>query len=269
MITKFIKSLVSKKLPRNKVENTTLPRDIIHSTGNGWSETLEPSDTPWHYHTLRGQHGELIWQGQYDLYPLWKNFGIPDDLSGQTVLDIGTGSGFFAFECEKRGASRVVATELAGLSHWDSRRNKTYSGTSIPEANRSDYNSARALLNSSVELMPLNISDTLPEQIGQFDIVIFGSLMTHIMDPVRALTNLRSLTKKKAVIISSYLPGETKPCLQLIQTPRPFDWWVPAKCLIPEMLKAVGFSSVVETGDFILKHQNGDNHSQACWHATP
>ena len=34
---------------------------------------------------------------------------IPDDLTGRTVLDVGAYDGFYSFECERRGASRVVA----------------------------------------------------------------------------------------------------------------------------------------------------------------
>lgn len=36
--------------------------------------------------------------------------GIPDDLKGKTVLDLGCNEGFFCFECEKRGA-RVIGIE--------------------------------------------------------------------------------------------------------------------------------------------------------------
>lgn len=224
-------------------------------------------DAPWHYHTMKDHEGGLIWAGQFDLYPLWGHFGIPDDLSGQTVFDIGTGSGFFAFECERHGASRVVATELQDIAEWDSRQGVAYDGTNIPAANRHDYNVLHSRLNSSVELVFANISELQPNQVGQFDWVIFGSLMTHIKDPMRAFMNLRALTRGRAVVISSYLPGETNPCLHWIQTHRPFDWWVPAKCLVPMMLKAAGFSEVVEMGDFTLEHRDGARHAQACWHA--
>ena len=37
--------------------------------------------------------------------------GFPADLTGKTVLDIGAWDGFFSFEAERRGASRVLATD--------------------------------------------------------------------------------------------------------------------------------------------------------------
>src|ERR1051326_1573020 len=37
--------------------------------------------------------------------------GIPEDLRGLSVLDIGAWDGFFSFEAERRGAKRVLATD--------------------------------------------------------------------------------------------------------------------------------------------------------------
>src|SRR5437867_1212065 len=42
---------------------------------------------------------------------------IPDDLHGQTVLDIGAWDGFFSFECERRGAARVLAIDTYAWDH--------------------------------------------------------------------------------------------------------------------------------------------------------
>jgi predicted RNA methylase len=70
---------------------------------------------------MKDRDGKLIWYGLYDLYQLWNNFGIPDDLKGQSVIDIGAATGFFAFECEKRCASPVVATELSGVKNSEAR----------------------------------------------------------------------------------------------------------------------------------------------------
>lgn len=221
----------------------------------------------WHYHTMKDHNDQLIWSGQYDLYKLWHHFGISNDLKGQSVIDIGTASGFFAYECEKRGASTVVATELPGIESWDTRTGVDYDGVNIPVANSNDFKFLHNLLNSSVKLHQANISDPPDLALGKFDLVVFGSLMTHIRDLLRALENVRSLTKGKAVIISSYLPGDENKCLHWIQTHRPFDWWVPTKPLIPDMLRAVGFSRVEEVSDFVLVHRDGSEHVQAVWHA--
>ena len=105
--------------------------------------------------------------------------------------------------------------------------------------------------------------------IGTFAWVIFGSLMTHLRDPMLALENVRALTKGRAVVISSYAPGEDYPVLHWVNSGRPFDWWLPSKMLVPKMLHAAGFRRVEETGDFVLCHRNGMEQRQACWHAFP
>src|SRR6185295_8531053 len=38
-------------------------------------------------------------------------YGLPDDLSGMRVLDIGCAEGFFSFEAERRGAREVVGID--------------------------------------------------------------------------------------------------------------------------------------------------------------
>jgi hypothetical protein len=38
-------------------------------------------------------------------------FHLPDDLTGKTFLDVGAWDGFFSFEAERCGASRVLATD--------------------------------------------------------------------------------------------------------------------------------------------------------------
>lgn len=43
--------------------------------------------------------------------------GMPADLSGKTVLDIGAWNGFYSFEAERRGARRVLATDSFVWSH--------------------------------------------------------------------------------------------------------------------------------------------------------
>ena len=50
------------------------------------------------------------WKSHSHLEGEVKSFRLPD-LRGKTVLDINTWDGFFAFEAERRGASRVVALD--------------------------------------------------------------------------------------------------------------------------------------------------------------
>jgi len=76
----------------------------------------EASQFYW-YHCVELAPGVLT-DGDYDLAPIWPAYGFPEDMSGMNVLDVGRGSGYFAFEFEGRGA-KVVATDIGSLDDWD------------------------------------------------------------------------------------------------------------------------------------------------------
>src|SRR5437016_1022748 len=73
---------------------------------------------------------DFVWHQRFELAPgvytpgsndiawLLNIAGVPDDLSGASILDIGTTNGGAAFELERRGATRVVATDIVGPSHF-------------------------------------------------------------------------------------------------------------------------------------------------------
>jgi len=54
------------------------------------------------YHKIDLGNGLTI-RGEYDMARYVHHYEIPADLTGKTVLDIGTSSGYFAFECARRG----------------------------------------------------------------------------------------------------------------------------------------------------------------------
>src|SRR5437899_3009888 len=69
------------------------------------------------YHTV-DVGGGLVTPGSYDYRETIGQFGFPENMSGMTVLDVGSATGFFAFEFERRGA-RVVSVELPSLRDLD------------------------------------------------------------------------------------------------------------------------------------------------------
>ena len=63
----------------------------------------------WH-HKIEVAPG--VWTpGLQDTQTLLSQIGMPEDLSGMRVLDIGARDGFFTFEAERRGAREVVALD--------------------------------------------------------------------------------------------------------------------------------------------------------------
>lgn len=106
---------------------------------------------------------------------------LPEDLSGKSVLDIGTCEGFFAFEAERRGADRVLAID-------------------INDKAQRKFEALKQILNSRVEFRVLNVTDLDERAIGTFDIVFFLSVFHHIRYPFLALDKIASVTQWMAVM---------------------------------------------------------------------
>jgi tRNA (mo5U34)-methyltransferase len=104
---------------------------------------------------------------------------LPDDLTGQSVLDIGAWDGFFSFECERRGAARVLAIDTYA---WDVH-------------GKDGFLLAHSALNSKVESMRLAAEDLDPQVIGQFDLVLFLGVLYHLRSPIGVLDRLRRVTR--------------------------------------------------------------------------
>jgi len=114
--------------------------------------------------------------------PGWSNpaeeklpyFGLPDDLTGKRVLDIGCAEGFFSFEAEKRGAREVIGID------------------SFPDSVRR-FNIVRAARQSNATAFLMNVYDLEPKRLGTFDLVLFYGVFYHLKHPQYALERIRSV----------------------------------------------------------------------------
>jgi tRNA (mo5U34)-methyltransferase len=133
----------------------------------------------WH-HVMQFPHG-VASPGVYDPRDLFDLLQLPD-LRGKRVLDVGTRDGFFAFECERRGAE-VVAVDYA-------------------EAGLTGFNAAREIYGSRVEYVQANVYDLDPGRLGTFDVVLFLGVLYHLRHPLLALDRLRPLCRELLVVES-------------------------------------------------------------------
>lgn len=154
-------------------------------------------DHPFWYHTLDVAPG-VTTKGWFDLRPVVDLMPWPD-VRGKRCLDIGTFDGYLAFELERRGASEVIAVDVEDHLLWD--WPPDYRATDLPRdpgfsgpPKGAGFRLAAELMGSKVEWRPLNIYDLDPDDIGTFDVVVCGSLMLHLRDPLRALEAVRSVT---------------------------------------------------------------------------
>ncbi|MGH9120686.1 MAG: class I SAM-dependent methyltransferase, partial [Acidimicrobiales bacterium] len=167
---------------------------------NGVAHQLQAraSAHPFWYHTIDIAPG-VVTPGWFDLRPVAHRIPWPD-VAGKRCLDIGTFDGYFAFELERRGAAEVVAIDVEDHLQWDwppdyrgpqLARDPAFSGP--PKG--AGFRLAKELIGSNVDWRPLNVYDLHPALVGSFDVVVMGSLLIHLRDPIRALEAIRGVTR--------------------------------------------------------------------------
>ncbi|MFN6531314.1 class I SAM-dependent methyltransferase [Nostoc sp. ChiSLP03a] len=119
--------------------------------------------------------------GSNNVVDICDKLQIPKDLTGMSVLDVGAYDGGFSFECERRGALRVVAYDL-------------------PEPSQTGFNVAKEILGSKVEYVRGSVYKLDSNQIGTFDIVLFAGVLYHLRYPLLACDRLRLVTKSLCYI---------------------------------------------------------------------
>jgi tRNA (mo5U34)-methyltransferase len=202
---------------------------------------------PLWYHTMELAPG-VVTPGWFDLRPIVDRLPWPD-VAGKRCLDIGTWDGFLAFELERRGAAEVVCTDLGDDTEWDWTPDVWASGaetmTELTGPTKGPgFLIARQALGSSVERRQLNIYDLAPGTVGEFDVVVCGSLLLHLRDPLRALEAVRSVCSDVFLSAEEIRLGLTvlhprAPLAQIDGTG--VQWWVPNLAGYRRMLAAGGF----------------------------
>jgi tRNA (mo5U34)-methyltransferase len=167
---------------------------------------------------------------------------VPDDLSGKTVLDVGAWDGFFSFEAERRGASRVLATDYFCWHGpgWGS---------------KAGFNLARTVLGSKVEDKDIDVLDLSPEAVGVFDVVFFMGVLYHMRHPLLALERVASVTRELLILDTHVdLLGMRRPAMAFYPKTElagdPTNWCGPNPAAVKAMLKDVGFGRVEVVAKF-------------------
>ena len=163
--------------------------------------------------------------------------GIPERLDGLTVLDCGTWDGFFAYECERRGAAAVLAIDTYA---WDTR-------------GKAGFLLAHEALNSKVESKRLAVEDISTETAGTFDLILFLGVFYHLRSPIAVLDRLRSVCRGTLILETHVLlPGahEAYPLVSFfpgdgleLQRPKEFTA-IPTIEALTQMLLSAGFTHI-------------------------
>ena len=203
---------------------------------------------PLWYHTIEVAPG-VVTPGVFDLRPVAPRLPWPD-VRGKRCLDVGTYDGFLAFELERRGAAEVVATDISDHAEWDHEVRLGGQARELLETIAGEkgagFEIAKGLLGSSVEKMEINAYDLSPERVGHFDVVVCGSLLLHLRDPLRALAAIRSVCSDRFMSIEQVDFALTRmhprrPLVRIDGTSGVGQWWVANAAGHARMLEAAGF----------------------------
>lgn len=226
------------------------------------------------YHAIELGDG-LVTPGVFDIRPHLAGYGFPEDMRGMKVLDVGSASGFFSFEFERRGAT-VTALDLPSpldkdwvggdltIEHQRARNAGHFALDETIPGQRMDFPIAARLLESKVRRVFAKIYDVKAAVGGeQFDLVFCGSILNHLANPMAALAAIRSVTKGQIIVANPFEPhvDQSIPNARLIgrQGRGLSSWWLPTISCMQEMLHAAAFTGVEVTARHLaLTEANGN-----------
>jgi len=190
------------------------------------------------YHTM--DLGSVRTKGSDNTPSQLHRIRMPDSLAGLTVLDVGAWDGFYSFEAERRGAKRVLATDLQA---WRSVETLGW-GTG-----KAGFDFARQALGSRVEDLEIDVYDISPRTVGTYDVVFFLGVLYHLKDPLGALERIASVTNKLLIVETAVdLTWLRRPAMVFYPGGElngdPTNWFGPNVAGVEAMLRVCGFSRV-------------------------
>jgi len=175
----------------------------------------------------------VVTPGANDIAWLLHHAGLPTDLSGMSVLDIGTTNGAGAFLAESRGAARVVAVDIFPPDY--------YGFTAIAELLGSQAGYERTSV--------YELSSVLEER---FDVVLFLGVLYHLRHPLLALDEVRAVTGRLMLLetaVSDHELGErsTDALARFYRRDElggdPSNWFAPSSRALVDWCCSCGFEA--------------------------
>lgn len=220
-------------------------------------------------------HGSV--EGQWDLRNTLGAYLGGVDLAGKRVLELGTADGYISFEIERRGAE-VVSYDLSPDFRWDV---VPYARSALSTARTADpghwltteerFKQGIARLNNAYWLGHRAYGSkarvvygdvySVPEEVGEVDVALFGAILLHTRDPFAALQSPLRLTRETVVVtemrdrlslppavsrVKNVLPRRLRqPAMRFLPDWRtgrdPDGWWRLSPELIVDFVGVLGF----------------------------
>ncbi len=202
------------------------------------------------YHTIDLPDGSAT-PGWFDTRAAPAQVEWPAGLRSGRCLDVGTFDGFWAFEMERRGAGEVIALDVDDPAALDWSYDERPGGVERILAWKAErgpgFFEAASALGSKVHRVNRSVYDLDPAVDGTFDVVLCGSLLLHLRDPVRALERMRDVCRGELVLVESLDPvldlvARRVPAARL--APDWDQWWRVNAAGLHRMVEVAGFEVV-------------------------
>jgi O-methyltransferase len=203
------------------------------------------------YHTIEFPDGKII-EGAWDLRGHEMEYLGNLPLTGKTVLEFGPASGFLSRAIAESGAALTVFDLAIGSSP----EIMPFPNADIVSIAASGAESAGRLRNSwwytkqqfgfEARAVYADIYHQ-PEDLGTYDIAIFGAILVHLSSPFQALREAASVTRQTIIItdVVSVPPIPGLPGLMQIGISPPpighIHWWNYSAEAFQTMLRRLGF----------------------------
>ena len=164
--------------------------------------------------------------GYHDMDVLMEAAQLPSDLTGLTVIDIGTTNGATAFECERRGASKVVAVDICGPDLFGFEQIANHLGSEVE------------FLQASLYELPAKLRGRT------FDYCVFWGVLYHLRHPLLGLDALAQITNHSLTVETVISSADDVSATFFRGTELSNDgsnWWAPSQDCLAEMLRSSGF----------------------------
>ena len=210
------------------------------------------------YHTIDLGNG-VVTPGWFDLRAQLGDYPIPASLAGKRVLDVATFDGFWAFEFERRGAAEVTALDIDSFAEVDMapRIRRQKSPEYLARKTGEGFRLCHEALGSNVRREILNVYDLSPERLGKFDFVFISDVLLHLMNPMKALHNIASVTADggMAVIADVYNPALPDRLMRYESGVNHNTWWSMSLGALEQMVRDAGFGSVELANRFMTGYR--------------
>lgn len=205
------------------------------------------------YHSSELPGGDIV-PGAWDLRGREADYLGHVDVAGRRVLELGPATGHLTWWMESRGADVVgfdagfdVTIDLLPVPGRDQAvdRREAMRGEGIAAVQNSWWYLHREL--KSEAKMVYGDIYALPDDLGRFDLAVFGAILLHLHDPFSALIQAAAVTDETLVVVDLVQGGldmEHDSLLRfdpLAQPEHRTNWWALSPGAVVAMLRRLGF----------------------------